>query len=335
MLFHRTRLALTTIIALSTLAACNSGLKEQTDSERVGKKLQIAVIPKGTTHSFWKSIHAGAEKAAQELDIDVLWEELPEEDDRQVQIRSVQNFVNQGVNGIVLAPVDHQALVTPVYEAIKRDIPVVIIDSELDSNDFSSFVATDNKLGGRLCGKRLAELLQGKGKVLMLHCSENATSTLAREKGFMEAIKEYGPAIELVSTHQYTGVTLEKAFQNSQQLLKQFSTVNGIFTPTELTTQGMLKALQAAGQTKQVKFVGFDINPTLLTGLQNNEIHGLAVQNPFKIGYESVKTVVAVIKKQPFDKRIDTGVMLVTAENMDDPQTKELLNPDLKKWLGE
>jgi ribose transport system substrate-binding protein len=328
-----------TALCLSMLISCGSSSTQEqntgTSTAADSKKLRIAVIPKGSTHSYWKSIHAGAVKAGQETGAEILWQGPQKEDDRQMQIQVVQNFVSQGVDGIVLAPLDDRSLASPVNAAVKRKIPVVIIDSGLQSEEFSSFVATDNHQGGKLSAQRLASLLAGKGKVIMLRYNEGSASTAEREAGFLEGIKEYGPNIELLSTNQYAGATMEKAFQASQNLLNRFAQVDGIYCPNESSTQGMLRALQTSGKAKKVKFVGFDANPTLIAAVQNGEIHGLAVQNPFKMGYEGVKTIVAVVKNESYEKKVDTGVKLVTLENINEPEVQELLNPDLDKWLNQ
>ncbi len=297
--------------------------------------LRIAVIPKGTTHSYWKSLHAGAEKAGQELGVEIIWQGPQKEDDRQMQIQTVQNFVSQGINAIVLAPLDERALVPPVAAARKRQIPVIIIDSDLQSDAYLSFIATDNKLAGKLSAKRLCEQLNGRGKVVLMRYNEGSASATARENGFLEGLKEYGPNVELISSNQYAGVTIEKAFQTAQNLLNLYPQVDGIFTPTEVSTQGMLRALQMSGKAGKVKFVGFDSNATLLEALEKGQLHGLAVQDPFRMGYEGVKTAVAALNKQSYEKRIDTGVMLITKETLNDAAVKELLNPDLNKWLKE
>jgi ribose transport system substrate-binding protein len=281
------------------------------------EKLQIAVIPKGTTHSYWKSVHAGAEKAAKELNVEVIWQGPQKEDDRQMQIQVVQNFIGREVDGIVLSPLDDRSLVQPVSAAVKKGIPVVIVDSDLNSKDFSSFVATDNYDGGRLCAEQLNVLLNGKGKVLVLRYQEGSASTGKREAGFLETIQKIAPGIEVISSNQYAGATIEKAFQASQNLLNRFGELNGIFCPNESTTQGMLRALQTSGKAGKVKFVGFDANETLIAAIKANQIHGLALQNPYKMGYEGVKTLVAVIKKQPFEPKINTGVVMVTKDNME------------------
>lgn len=326
-------LRLTYLLLIFLFFGCNS----QSGQEGEGgsdSNLQIAVIPKGTTHVFWKSIHAGAAKAGQELGVDIIWQGPQKEDDRQMQIQVVQNFVSRGVDGIVLAPLDDRSLVPPVRSAINRNIPVVIIDSDLSADIYKSFVATDNYQGGLLCAQRLAEVLGGKGKVIMLRYAEGSASTTKREQGFMDGIKEY-PDIEVISSNQYAGATMEKAFQASQNLLNRFAQVDGVFCPNESATSGMLRALQTAGKAKQIKLVGFDVNDTMLEALRNEEIHGLAVQDPFQMGYLGVKTAYHVIRNEPFEEKIDTGVTMVTPDNLEQPEVQQLTNPELDKWLNE
>ncbi|MCA1595745.1 MAG: substrate-binding domain-containing protein, partial [Chloroflexi bacterium] len=262
-----------------------------------GQALRIPVIPKGTTHEYWKAIHAGALKAQQELTsggrkIEIIWKGPELENDRSSQIDLVRNFVTQKVNGMVLAPLDDQALVQPVEQAVSARIPVVIIDSGLKTDKYTSFVSTDNEKGGALAGQRLGQLLNGKGNVLLLRYQVCSASTDLRETGFLSAIKKF-PGIKLLSTNQYAGPTVDSGYQASQNLLNLFgSRTNGIFTPNESSTRGMLKALQQANLISKVKFVGFDASPDLVTALGQKQIQGLVVQNPFNMGYLGVKTLV-------------------------------------------
>jgi len=297
------------------------------------KTLKIAVIPKGTTHIFWKSIHAGAVKAERELGAKVFWQGPHKEDDRKMQIEVVQNFISRGVDGIVLAPLDEVALGPVVKQAVRRKIKVVIIDSGLRYDGYESFAATDNYQGGRLAAKRFADVMNRRGKALMLRYAEGSASTMARERGFLEGMKEHAPDVNLMSTNQYGGVTAESAFQASQNLLNRFGNVEGVFCPNESTTFGMLRALQTAGKAGKIRFVGFDASEPLVKALRAGEIHGLTVQAPFRMGYVGVKTVVAAIRGEEVPKRIDTGVVMVTADNMEHPEIKELISPDLDRWL--
>lgn len=307
-----------------------------------GGKWIIAVIPKGTLHVFWKSVHAGAVKASQELGVDIIWQGPTQEDDRVGEIKVVENMVNREVKGIVLAPLDDKALCGPVEDARRKGIPTVIIDSDLTGEagkDFVSFVATDNELGGYKAGKHLAELLGGKGKVVMLRHNEGSASTHNREEGFLRAIRE-SPEIEVASANQYGGVTTESAMRKSQGLLAPLIkdgklTIQGIFCPNESTTSGMLLALQDARVAGTARFVGFDSAENLVAALRSGEIDGLILQDPVNMGYLGVKTMFQHLKGQTVKGRIDTGSTLMTKKNMDEPQNKELLTPDLKKWLNE
>ena len=301
-------------------------------------KLIIAVIPKGTSHVFWQSIHAGAVKAAREVGAEVIWRGPLREDDRDSQVSEVEGFVSRGVSGIVLAPLDDSALVGPVTSATKAGIPVVIIDSGLKGGDFVSFVATDNGKGGRLGGEHLAKALGGKGKVVMLRYAEGSASTNEREDGFLQAMKA-NPGIQVVSSNQYGGADVESAYKKSETLLSNYKkpdgslSIDGIFTPNESTSFAMQRVLQDNGWAGKVRFVGFDASENLVKGLRDGQIDALVVQDPINMGYLGLKTLVAHIKGQPVEKRIDTGVRLATKDNMDSPDMKDVLHPDLSQWL--
>src|SRR5262245_30320829 len=301
-------------------------------------KPTIAVIPKGTSHVFWQSIHAGAEKGAAEVGATIIWRGPLREDDRDSQVSEVEGFVSRGVSGIVLAPLDEAALAPPVADAKRRGIPVVVIDSGLKGSDFVSFVATDNRKGGRLAGEHLAQLLRDRGKGVMLRYAEGSESTMQREQGCLEAIAGRG-GIQIVSAETYRGADVEGPYMKSEALLSGIKSasgrleVDGIFTPNESTTMAMLRVLEDNGWAGKVKFVGFDASDTLVKGLAEGHIDGLVLQDPLNMGYLGVKTIVSHISGQSVAGRIDTGVRLVAREHMNDPDAKELLHPDLSRWL--
>src|SRR4030095_12370117 len=228
-----------TTITLLLLVSCGRG--------GTNAGLTIAVIPKGTSHVFWQSIHAGAEKAASEIGATIIWRGPLREDDRASQVSEVEGFISRGVSGIVLAPLDEAALAPPVAEAKRRGIPVVVIDSGLKGNDYVSFVATDNRKGGRLAGEHLAGALHDAGKVVMLRYAEGSESTLQREAGFLEALQSKG--VEILSANQYGGADGEGADKKSEAPLSRYRNadgslgVDGIFTPNESTTIAMLRVL--------------------------------------------------------------------------------------------
>lgn len=327
----------TWLLALAaTVATCMLPPAARADD----KKFTIAVIPKGTTHEYWKGVHAGAMKASQETGCEIIWKGPLKEDDRESQIDTVENFINRKVDGICLAPLDDVALRKPVREAKNAGIPVAIFDSALKGSDWVSFVATDNHKGGEMAGEELARLINNKGKVVMLRYAEGSASTMEREQGFLDAIAKH-PDIKVVVDNRYGGATTESAYQASENMLAPLKngdgslSIDGIYACNESTTFGMLRALQEGGWAGKVKYVGFDASAKLIEALGAGQINGLIVQNPFKMGYLVVKTVVDKLNGKDVEKRIDTGATLVTKENMDQPEIKDLLHPDLEKWLKE
>ena len=326
------------VLGCSVLLACGAACGRQTPGKgaATGKRLMIGMIPKGTMHEFWKSVHAGAVKASRELDVDLLWQGPLREDDREEQIKVVDMIRARAVSGIALAPLDDKALRMPVADATRAGIPVLIFDSDLDSRDYVSFVATDNYRGGRIAGEHLAGLLDGQGGVMMLRLHEGAASTTAREQGFLDEVATH-PGIKVVSANQYAGGSTEGAYRSSENLLTATRAagggVSGIFCPNESTTFGMLRALEDAGLAGKIRFVGFDSSDKLARALRDGEIDALVLQNPFNIGYLSVKTLVQYIRGDKVDRRIDTGATLVTKANMDQPDIRERLQPNLDRWL--
>jgi ribose transport system substrate-binding protein len=331
------RLALVVFVALAV--ACAKGGDKSSAAANPGKTLTIAVVPKGTTHEFWRSIHAGAIQASQELNaagdsVNIIWKGPIREDDREQQVQVVEGFLTQGVSGIVLAPLDRRALVRPVEDAKRAGVPTVIIDSGLETDSIVSYIATDNYKGGTLAADRLGQLLKGKGKVLLLRLQEGSASTEERERGFLVQLKSKFPGIVVVSSDQYAGPTRETAKRASENLLNRFGgDLQGVFTPNESSTIGMLLALQDMGKAGKVKFVGFDASQILIDAMRAHQLDGIAVQNPMRMGYLGVKTMVAFLHKQPIEKKVDTGVTLVTPENLDLPETKDIVNPPIAKYL--
>ena len=329
------------LLAACALAIAGCGKRETTGGagNSSARALTIAVIPKGTTHEFWQSIHAGAVKAERELKeknvpVEIIWQGPLREDDRNAQIQTVEGFTTRRVSGIVLAPLDSQAMVGPVHSAVEAGVPVVIMDSGLKTERYVSFVATDNYKGGVLAGEHMGKLLGGKGNVILLRYAVGSASTEEREAGFLEALKKF-PDIKIISQDQYAGPTRETGYQASQNLLNRYGNeVNGIFCPCEPPTIAMAKALRDIGKGGgKVKMVGFDSGTQSVIDLKNGDIQGLVVQDPVRMGYLGVITLYKHLQGEKVDKRIDTGAKLVTGENMEQPEIKELLHPPLDKYL--
>ena len=309
-------------------AACGGG-------EPASDRINIAVIPKGTSHVFWQSVHAGARKAAQELNVDITWRGPLREDDRDSQVTEVENAVARRVSGIALAPLDEAALVAPVMSAQRSGVPVVIFDSGLKSGEIVSFVATDNDKGGELAAEHLAKALNGKGKAILMRYAEGHDSTRRREDGFLRGLGAH-PGIEILSSNQYVGADVEGAYKRAEALLTRYKSaggtleVDGVFAPNESSAFAVMRVLQDNGWAGKVKFIGFDASEGLLAGLRSGAIEALVVQDPVRMGYLSVVTMVKHLRGEAVDKRIDTGVHLVTRDALERPDIKQLVQPDLK-----
>ncbi len=320
------RIAIAIAIAILFLACSKQ-------EQKAGKSFTIAVIPQGSTHEFWKSIHAGAMKASQDeakagVTVNIIWKGPMREDDREQQVQVVEGFVTQHVDGIVLAPFDKNALVRPVEEAKRAGIPTVVIDSALESHDPISFVASNNYHGGELAADEMGRLLGGKGKVLALRYQEGVFSTEQREKGFIERMKAAYPGIVLVSSNQFAGATRDTAKTAAENLLNRFGNdIDGMFTPNESSTAGALLALEDAGKAGKIRFIGFDTSDVFVKAMHDGKLHGIVVQNPFRMGELGVKTLVDHLLGRKIEARVDTGVTLITPANVDTPEAKKLLHP--------
>jgi ribose transport system substrate-binding protein len=325
-----------TVLALAAVCAgCSRG------SGDTAKSFTLAVIPKGTTNEFWKSTHAGAVKAADELkgkgvDVSIIWKGPLREDDREQQVQVVEGFLSQGVSGLVLAPLDERALVRPVEEAARAGIPTLIFDSDLASTEIVSFVATDNYQGGVLAAREMGKLLDGKGNVLLLRYQEGSASTTFREEGFLDTLKKEFPNIRIVSSDQYAGATRDTAKRASENLLNRFGPrLQGIFCVNESSTAGMLLALQDINRAGRIKLIGFDSTQAFIDAMRAGQLHGLVVQDPLNMGYRAVLTMVDYLQKKPVEKRVDTGVWMITPQNIDEERSQVLLKPPYEKFLGE
>ena len=310
--------------------ANNAGATSPTSSTggNTAKKFRIGFIPKGSTHEFWKAMQAGAEGAAAANNVELSWKGPQKEDDKADQIKVVENFTTEKLDGIILAPLDAEALANTSKEAMDKGIKMIIVDSDLKGAETESFIATDNEKAGYMGGERLAKALGGKGKVIMLRYAEGSASTEAREKGFMDAAKKGG--LEVVSEEQHGGATRETAQTASENLLTRFKagdglSIQGVFCPNESTAFGMMKALQNSKLAGKVKFVGFDSSKELLDAVTAGEIEGLVLQNPSNMGKLAVENMVKVLKGEKIEKRIDTGAVLVDKANIESAEVKALL----------
>jgi ribose transport system substrate-binding protein len=309
--------------AIPACAAAATGCRRR--SERV-----IGVIAQGRSHLFWQSIHAGANKAAREFGVRVLWNAPTSETDYAGQLQIMQTMINRRVDAIAVAPIDKKAMVSVVERAMREGIPVIIYDTGVDTDLFVARIATDNYGGGRMAGERMGQILGGKGKVLMVACQPGAASTLAREQGFEDVLREKFPGIR-IADKRFGMSDFAKSLAVAENMLTAHPDADGMFASNETGSVGAAQALKA--RRSKTKLVGFDWSPTLLEDLRAGIIDALVVQDPFRMGYEAVKAAVIKLNGGTPQKIQNLPPRLVTRENLDDPDVQRQLNPDLKKYL--
>jgi ribose transport system substrate-binding protein len=320
------------LAALTLLAGCTGQKPSQSTTTpgapgkaASGAPLRIAVIPKGTVHQFWRTVKAGADAAAKEFNAEIQWKGPSEETDVTGQVKILENAITQKVDAIVMAAVHQDALVPTIQKAKDAGIPVVTIDSGVNSNIPVTLVATDNAKGAEEGAKELARLLGDKGKVGLIPFVHGAATSDQRQKGFEDEIKRH-PGIQIAST-LYSDSKTDKAMQATENMLTANPGIGGIFGANEPGALGAAQALEGRGLIGKVKLVGFDASEGEIARLKQGAIQALVVQNPFKMGYEGVKAAVETLRGKKVAPRIDTGVTVVTAANINQPDVQKLLYP--------
>lgn len=301
-----------------------------TSCKQSGKPV-IGVVPKGASHIFWQTVHAGAIKAAQEDGYEVEWNAPTKEVDASRQIEIVESMVNRKLAGIVLAPVDRKALVSVIDRAAAAGIPVSIFDSAIDSPKRITYVATNNEEGGRMAARRMGEILQGNGKVGVIGFMPGSASTMEREHGFQDEIRSKFPNINLIGL-QFAMSDRAKAMAQTENMLVAHPDLAGVFADNESSSAGAVQALKGRN-AKSVKLVAFDASDQLIADLKAGWIDSIVVQNPFRMGYEATKAIAQHLKKQPPPTLIDSGAKLILPADLEQPDVKELLAPDISKYL--
>ena len=321
-------LRLLPVLSLAFLLGACSKSPESADTKDAPAKITIGAIPKATTHSYWKAAEAGARRAAAEFNVTLEWQGPLDDSKVADQIGIFNNLAASGLQGILLSPCDDKALAPHVRTAAKRGLPVAIFDSPLDAKqgtDFINFTATDNKAAGATAATTLATLIGSSpvhdGQVLVIRFTEGSASTRLREEGFTAALAA-APGLK-IAAQQFTDGSMAGAQRVAETLLGNYVKNNklelaGIFASNQPTAEGTynaLRSLREKGVEITAKVVGFDDSTLLLQGLQNGIVDALVVQDPEKMGYLGVKSLVDHIQGRPVDAYVDTGVTVKTKLN--------------------
>jgi ribose transport system substrate-binding protein len=293
-------------------------------------KRVIAVIPKGSAHLFWQSVHAGANKCAREHNADVSWSGPATEVDYTAQLQIIDAMINRRVDAIAVAPIDKKAMVSAIERAAREKIPVIIFDSGIDTDQFVSQVSTDNFHGGELAADRIAKILDGEGDVAMVKVQPGSASTMDREDGFEQRVAKVYPNIKIVDA-RYGMADFAKSLAVSENMLTAYPKLEALFASNESSTVGAVQALKQ--RKSHVKLVGFDSSAALIEDLKAGAIDSLVIQDPFRMGYESVKAAMDRLDGKPVKKMNALPPVLVDLASLERPEIQAQLNPDLKTYL--
>jgi ribose transport system substrate-binding protein len=317
----RARLPICVLVFLA-LTSCNAS-----------RKKIIGVVPKATSHLFWVSVEAGAMAAGRDLGVEVVWNGPATEIEFSRQIQIVDSMIARHVDGLAVAAQDHTALDASLDRAAREGIPVTVFDSGVDSTNYMTFVATDNYAAGQMAARKLAELLGGKGSIAIVLHAPGSFSTMERERGFEETMAKQFPEIHVVQK-QYGMSDRSKAMAAAENILTAHPDLNGIFASSEPSSVGTALALKSRGLAGKIKFVAFDASEGMVEDLKGGTIDALVAQDPFRMGYEAVRTLVDKLHGKTPPKRIDLSARVIAKPDLEKPEIKALLNPDVKQYLN-
>lgn len=306
------------IILFITAFILSCGDKTNSDNSNASSdSKKIVLITMDSIDEHWLSVRNGAEDKVKELgNIELIFRAPAGKTDPNEQTRMAEDAINQKADAILLAPSDPAAL-APVAAKIKEaNIPLILIDSALSTEDYDAFFSTDNEAAGALAGETFAKLVNGRGKIGIVHAQPSSTTAIARGKGFETKIKEIAPNIQVVSV-QYSDGDKARALNIATDIMTANPDLVGFFTSNEGSTIGVARAIEDMGKKDSIMLVGFDKSQDTIRALENGTLKATIVQNPYKMGYEGIQTAVDILEGKEVSRLTDTGVNVVTLENID------------------
>ena len=293
-------------------------------------KPTIPVIVKDTTSPYWQIVFAGARQAGKDLNVNVPELGAQSESDINGQITVLEHAVAGKPAAVVIAPTQFKALGAPIDEAAKK-VPIIGIDSAADSKAFSSFLTTDNEKGGRIAADGMAEAIKAKygaaeGKVALITHLPGVGSLEARNKGYKEELAEKYPGLKLVADKVSDG-NATTGLNIMTDLITAIPDLRGVFADNLIQCEGASQAIAENKKGDTIKLVCFDADDKLIGYLKDGTIAGLLLQDPYRMGYDGVKSGLAASKGEKLPANVDTGANLVTKANMDNDREHKLLYP--------
>jgi ribose transport system substrate-binding protein len=293
---------------------------------RGSRKKRIGVVPKATSHLFFVNIHRGVDQAARDFNVDVLWNGPNEETDHTRQIQIVESMITQRLDAIAISATDERALAAPVQRAINAGIPVTVFDSGVNVEGYTSFIATDNFGAGCTAARLLSKLIGGKGKIGMVMHKPGGTSTVLREQGFEETLMKEFPSVT-IAARQFGMSDRARSRAAAENILTAHPDLAGIFASSEASSLGSIQAIRSRNLAGKVKLITFDSSDSHVEALRDGVINIMLVQEPFKLGYEAVRSLAEKLAGRTPPQRLDLPVRVISKADLANPEIVALLSP--------
>ncbi|MEA4852688.1 MAG: substrate-binding domain-containing protein [Christensenella sp.] len=302
-------------------------------NETKNENIQVVFVSKSkqTGFEFWESVKQGAQVAAKEFGVELTLlapeatSDAPlSESDTLGQIKQMKKAIDQKPDVILLAAVDQNDLLPYAKQAVDQGIKLVMVDSGISENIEDCFVGTDNAAAAKSVGLKMAEKMNGVGKVAIISHQMISSTAIERKNGFREGIE--GTDIETIGEYDI-GDSIINAYETTMRVLEDHPDLNGIFATNQISGEGVVRALRATGRYRDVACYAIDSSIALNEALEDGIVDGYAVQKPFNMGYMGVKAAVQLVKKEPVKRNIDTGFAFVTQENMHEEEIQKLIYP--------
>lgn len=318
----RTKTAILFLLIITTLFLFGCGDNELHIEQ---DKVNIQVIVKKREPGFWAVVQLGAEAAGKEYNADIDFDGPTNEKDVDGQIAMVENAINEDVDALVLAASDFERLVPVAEKAKSKNIPVIIIDSNLNSNKIDTFIGTDNVDAGRKLGQSLVDKVGEECKIAVMSFVKGAATADQREKGFFNEIRRH-PGIEVLDT-LYCNSEEDIAEQLTAQAVENYACIDAFVCLNAFGTVGTARAIDKLGKTGEIQIIGFDSTPEEISFMEKDVIQSLVIQNPFNMGYLGVKYALDALDNVGIPKTVNTGSEVIDKENMYLPKNQKLVFP--------
>ena len=310
--------------------ALGAGLLASIPACRHTSQKTIGVVPNAVSHLFFVSVHAGVDQAARDFHVNALWNGPDNETDYTRQIEIVDAMVARRVDALAISATEEHALAAPVERAIRAGIPVTVFDSAVAIENYVTFVATDNSGAGATAARTLARLIGSQGSVGMVMQKPGGTSTVLRERAFEDTIAKEFPGVRIVA-RQFGMADPARSRAAAENILTAHPDLSGLFASSEAASIGAIQAARSRNLSGKLKLVTFDFSQTHVEGLQDGTVDVMLVQDPFRIGYEAVKSLAMKLAGETPAHRLDLPVRLIVKADLEKPEIRALLSPEWMK----